>query len=176
MRQSKRFFGICLFLLSLLTAGSNTICAQQEIMSYDLSDSWYSRELNPAFCPADRKVHLGLACVGADVWTDTGLELQDFRKMFGGGLTEDAYQAYLFRLKERSQVAMDVRTEALSLGFNIRGGNKQSVLFRRRHLFRNLVDSISGSRSGNVIFICIHTPVPDQGRALFSVTAPISLS
>jgi hypothetical protein len=132
MRQSKRFFGICLCFLSLLTAGSNTICAQQEIMSYDLSDSWYSRELNPAFFPADRKVHLGLACVGADVWTDTGLDLQDFRKMFGGGLTEEAYQAYLFRLKERSQVAMDVRTEALSLGFNIRGG----FFFSAMHSFR----------------------------------------
>lgn len=132
MRLSGCFVKVLLIMPLLLFLSVSPLFCQQEIASYNLSDNWYSRELNPAFIPGDRKIHLGLACIGGDVWSNSGLNWQQFERYFSGGLPSDAYNYIIDRLKDRSSIALDQRMEALSLGFRIKGGFFVSAM----HAFR----------------------------------------
>jgi hypothetical protein len=108
--------------LGLLMLISGKVYSQQEIAAYDLSDNWYTRSLNPAFVPGDRKFHLGLVNASTDLWSDSRLNWQQFQRYFGGGLPQDTYDYILERLGENSSIALDQRVDALSFGFRVKGG------------------------------------------------------
>ncbi|MFM8485814.1 MAG: hypothetical protein ACKOCH_05730, partial [Bacteroidota bacterium] len=92
----------------LIPAG---LYGQQELACYDLTDSWYTRALNPGIIPGERKFHLGLLSTGVEIRNNTQVSVQDLSTYFGGGQTEEASQMFLDRLNSRPGLASDQRLE-----------------------------------------------------------------
>lgn len=113
----------------LIPAG---LYGQQELACYDLTDSWYTRALNPGIIPGERKFHLGLLSTGVEIRNNTQVSVQDLSTYFGGGQTEEASQMFLDRLNSRPGLASDQRLEGLSFGFRLKGKFFISVMHAYR--------------------------------------------